>query len=105
MRVARPNATVWLFVFLLSACTVKQAVQSRKHAIEHTKGAEVSGGELERPIELLRTELGSTPGSLAYPYGDFDDEVVEAARSRYSIACTTRLAALGHEDDPLRRDR
>lgn len=36
---------------VVGACTVKQAVQSRKAAVEHTKGAEVSGGDFERPIE------------------------------------------------------
>lgn len=40
-------------IALLAACTAKQAVQSRKHAIEHTKGAEVSGGGFERPIEHI----------------------------------------------------
>lgn len=35
----------------VGACTVKQAVQSRKAAVEYTKGAEVSAGDFERPIE------------------------------------------------------
>lgn len=37
----------------IASCTVKQAVQSRKATIAHTKGAEVSGGEFERDIEHI----------------------------------------------------
>jgi len=38
---------------LVSSCTVQQAVQSRKHRVEATKGAEVSGGAFERPIRYV----------------------------------------------------
>lgn len=52
MRNSRLVVTVVLSSLIaVGACTVKQAVQSRKAAIAYTKGAEVSGGDYERTIE------------------------------------------------------
>jgi peptidoglycan/xylan/chitin deacetylase (PgdA/CDA1 family) len=45
--------------------------------------------ELEASRERLEKELGLPCRTLAYPSGDFDDRVVQAAgRARYEAACT-----------------
>jgi hypothetical protein len=42
-----------LFFAVVTGCAMKQAVQSRKKAIEATKGAEVTGGEFEQTIRYV----------------------------------------------------
>ncbi|MBT8470671.1 MAG: hypothetical protein KJN97_18135, partial [Deltaproteobacteria bacterium] len=44
-------ALLILLILLVAGCTVAQQVQSRKRNVAAMKGAEVSGGGLERPIE------------------------------------------------------
>ncbi|MGE5335882.1 MAG: glycosyltransferase [Nitrososphaerota archaeon] len=62
--------------------------------------------ELAGSREDLEARLGRPVGSFAYPYGELDDEVVEAARrAGFAAACTVepRLARL--DEDPLRVPR
>lgn len=79
------------------------------HTHTHPRLTEVHGSalaeELERPVAELSDRLGIQPTSLAYPYGDVDSRIVEASRSLYRTACTTRLAALGASDDPVELPR
>lgn len=87
------------------------------HTRSHPRLTQLDDDELERELEESRRELESRLGgctSLAYPYGDLDDRVVEAARRAGYFAAgalPSRLAApsklawprLGvyHDDGPV----
>lgn len=60
--------------------------------------------ELARSRELCAQQAGAPCDSLAYPYGDHDRRVVEAARAAGYAAAFTVPARL-RADDPLRRPR
>lgn len=46
-----PCPALTLLILVVAGCAVAQSVQTRKRNIEALKGAEVSGGDFERPIE------------------------------------------------------
>ncbi len=54
--------------------------------------------ELRRSRTSLEERLDTSVGSLAYPYGASSTEVVEAARSVYQTAFSTRLAVATEAD-------
>jgi len=59
--------------------------------------------ELTHSKAVLEALLNAPVTSLAYPYGLYDDRVVEAARAAgYLVACTTRSGWARHDEDPLR---
>ena len=49
--------------------------------------------------------LGARPASLAYPYGDLNDEVASLAANWYRSACTTELRSLRADDPRFRLPR
>ena len=56
--------------------------------------------ELSESRERVEQTMGAPCRSLAYPYGDFDERVVEAARAAgYEAACTLDVGS--HGGDPL----
>jgi peptidoglycan/xylan/chitin deacetylase (PgdA/CDA1 family) len=57
--------------------------------------------ELEGAVADITTHLGSVPRWLAYPFGDMDRRVRDAAAQWFTGACTTVLRPLGGGDDPL----
>lgn len=76
--------------------------QSHPHLTEI--GDESLDAELQGSKRACEQHLGEPCRSLAYPYGDFDDRVVAAARrAEYSSACT--LPARLRAPSPLRWPR
>jgi len=80
------------------------------HSRSHPRLTEVDDARLHDEVSGARDELqdqidtGVT--SFAYPYGDYDDRVVEAVRQAgYSAACVTRSGCGRVDDDPLRLRR
>ncbi len=74
------------------------------HTENHPRLPTLDDAELARelgpPRKHLEELLGAPCRSLAYPYGDFDDRVVTAARAAgYEAACT--LDVDSHRGDPL----
>jgi peptidoglycan/xylan/chitin deacetylase (PgdA/CDA1 family) len=57
--------------------------------------------ELGGSVEDIATHLGTTARWLAYPFGDLDRRVRDAAASWFTGACTTVLRPLGGGDDRL----
>lgn len=59
--------------------------------------------ELARSKDTLEAMLNASITSLAYPYGLYDDRVVEATRAAgYCAAGTTRSGWAMRDDDPMR---
>jgi peptidoglycan/xylan/chitin deacetylase (PgdA/CDA1 family) len=61
--------------------------------------------ELAGAREIIRRETGQVADEFAYPYGDLNPAVAEAAGRVYRRACTTELRALQPDDDPRRLPR
>ena len=62
--------------------------------------------ELERPKKELAERLGQPVGAFAYPQGDYDERVVEAAkRAGYRTATTVDQGRAHANSDPLRLPR
>ena len=75
-----------------------------------TRESELDDPGLERelcePLDEIERHCGRRPSVLAYPYGYFDDRVVDRARSHYRFAVTTGLRALPRKRvDPMRAPR
>jgi peptidoglycan/xylan/chitin deacetylase (PgdA/CDA1 family) len=80
------------------------------HAMSHVPLTELPAGgaeqELTRSRELLAARLRRTPAALAYPNGDYDDAVVEAARrAGFEAAFTTDGGLVAAGAPPLRIKR
>lgn len=78
------------------------------HTHTHPHLSTLKGGELADELARSRARVEELTGtrcrSIAYPYGDFDDAVVDAARAAgYETACTLDVAE--HGGDPLRSPR
>jgi peptidoglycan/xylan/chitin deacetylase (PgdA/CDA1 family) len=64
------------------------------------------GRELVQPIETIEMKLGVRPRIFAYPYGYFDQRVVDLVRKHYCWALTTQLKTLAAGiPDPYRVPR
>lgn len=57
--------------------------------------------ELEGSLDDLELRTGVRPRSICYPYGDLDERVLEAARERYSLGCSTEFLPLPAGGDAL----
>lgn len=57
--------------------------------------------ELAGVAETIRTETGHRPEEFAYPFGDVNRDVAEAARQVYVLGCTTALRWVRPADDRL----
>jgi peptidoglycan/xylan/chitin deacetylase (PgdA/CDA1 family) len=62
--------------------------------------------ELIEPIEEIESKLGVRPRILAYPYGSFDQRVVDLVKKHFSWALTTQMKTLDAGiSDPYRVPR
>lgn len=61
--------------------------------------------ELGLAADDLHRRLGESPKGMAYPYGDFNDRIVDEASRYYRYACTTELKTLSGPTSLLRLPR
>jgi peptidoglycan/xylan/chitin deacetylase (PgdA/CDA1 family) len=88
----------------------RQGIEFGSHLLHHKPLIDMSPGEREQELSRSRTELQALTGqevlSIAYPYGDFNDDIVaqtEAAGYQYAV---TILAGVNEKDaHPLRLSR
>ena len=71
--------------------------------LKHT--ADQMHTEIAGSADIIARRLGNRPQEFSYPYGNYDETVVAAARATYAIACTTELRAISPQTDPLRMPR
>ena len=81
----------------------EQGIRLGAHTRTHPRLTTVSAGALEDELggaaETIRRETGRDPTTFAYPYGDVDTRVAEAAGRRYRLCCTTQLRMLRADED------
>ena len=80
------------------------------HTVNHPRLSRLSSGEARREIEdaklRIEQETGGTCRGLAYPSGDFSDDVVSVARSLgFDYAVTTRFGNNKRDADRMRLAR
>lgn len=62
--------------------------------------------ELKESKKTLESITGKTVDSIAYPFGNFNDDSVKAAKDAgYSLAFTTNRGLADRDDNPLKLDR
>ncbi len=76
------------------------------HTVHHPRLTQLAPEEAERELCESKTQLedllGAPCRTLAYPYGDWNQQVRDyAAEAGYEVACTTVRAAARAEDDAL----
>lgn len=88
---------------------VEQGVELGAHSRSHPDMRKLSDDEVTTEIagsiEDIERETGRTPRGFAYPYGRFDDRVVQIARQHCAWACTTELRELSGTDDRYKLPR
>lgn len=77
---------------------VRQGLTIGSHSRTHPRLTQLDDAQLARELDGSADELaqafGTRPTSFCYPYGDLDERVAAAVRTRYARACTTELAVL-----------
>lgn len=81
----------------------KQGLTLGSHSRTHPRLTQLDDArladELDGSLSDMERELDARPGSFCYPYGDVDERVANAVRSRFARACTTELATLPASPD------
>jgi peptidoglycan/xylan/chitin deacetylase (PgdA/CDA1 family) len=99
---------------LLSADEIRAlhaaGIEIGSHGATHRALTGLSGDELHREVagskDTLERLTGTPVTSFCYPYGDFDDRVVEAVRTAgYCAACVIRGGISPDLSDPFRIKR
>jgi peptidoglycan/xylan/chitin deacetylase (PgdA/CDA1 family) len=76
------------------------------HSMTHSRLDAAEAAALRREVSdsrrLLEDGLGTDVRDLAYPFGLYDQRVVDAAREAgYRSACSVRIGRSSNEDDPM----
>jgi peptidoglycan/xylan/chitin deacetylase (PgdA/CDA1 family) len=88
----------------------ERGIEMGAHTLTHphltSVGPEEASEEILGGVELVAQNTGARPRSFAYPYGSYDDAVVEMAEATFDISVTTELGVLPSEGcDPHRIPR
>lgn len=92
------------------AAMAAEGIEFGAHTRNHPRLTELSPAERAEELcgsrEELERALGERVATFAYPYGDLDDDVVEAAREAgFEAACTVEPRLVSLLEDPLRIPR
>jgi peptidoglycan/xylan/chitin deacetylase (PgdA/CDA1 family) len=91
----------WKQITELMAC----GFEIGSHTLSHADLTRLDVVELKQELgdarEKLQQNLQTTVNSLAYPCGNVNPKVKEAASEHYRLACTTRLGRVSTEMDRL----
>jgi peptidoglycan/xylan/chitin deacetylase (PgdA/CDA1 family) len=85
------------------AAIARDGISIGAHTLTHPSLTELSPEELENEIRDSKSELEQRllreVGLFAYPYGHWDDAVVETAKKQFGVCCTTELNYVDGEWD------
>jgi peptidoglycan/xylan/chitin deacetylase (PgdA/CDA1 family) len=82
----------------------RAGIRLGSHTVTHPHLGALDEKELERELSQSRAAIedrtGRAADTFAYPYGESTAAVREVVRSRFTLACGTRLGWLNAGDDP-----
>jgi peptidoglycan/xylan/chitin deacetylase (PgdA/CDA1 family) len=95
-RIPRLPLLNWSMLRALASEGLEIGAHSRTHPrLTSVEDAQLAD-EVEGPREVVAAEIGKSPTTFAYPYGDLDARVVACVeRAGYTSAVTTELRPLG----------
>lgn len=114
------NATIFCITsnldgsYYLSKEAIKEmsdyGIDIESHTVKHSKLSKMTYEdqlmELIDSKKTLESITGKTVDAIAYPFGDFNDDSVKAAKNAgYSLAFTTNRGLADRNDSPLKLDR
>jgi peptidoglycan/xylan/chitin deacetylase (PgdA/CDA1 family) len=87
----------------------KAGISVGSHTVTHPRMSGLPEAEIENELRASRAALedrtGKTVDAFAYPYGDFTPAVRRAVERHFRLACTTKLAFVCRDSDPLELPR
>jgi peptidoglycan/xylan/chitin deacetylase (PgdA/CDA1 family) len=89
----------WAALGSLASEGVTIGAHSASHARMSAQDSASLAREVDEPADRILAETGQVATVFAYPYGDQNERVRAAVRTRYPLACTTELRALGGAED------
>jgi peptidoglycan/xylan/chitin deacetylase (PgdA/CDA1 family) len=79
------------------------------HTVTHPDLTSCSATEIDvefgESVREIESRTHNPVDTVAYPYGRINTEVVKSAERYFKLACATRLAYLGGENDPMQLPR
>lgn len=85
-------------------------IDIQSHTVTHTKLSKLTYdqqlAELKESKKTLESIVGKKIDSIAYPYGDFNDDSIKAAKNAgYTLGFTTERGLSDRNDNPLKLNR
>lgn len=85
-------------------------IDFQSHTVNHPKLDKMNYDEqlieLKESKKTLESITGKKVDSIAYPFGNFNDDSIKAAKdSGYSLGFTTKIGFSDRDDNPLKLDR
>lgn len=88
---------------------MRDLVHFEAHTLRHpdltSLGASALKDELQTPKEILKNLTGRTPIAVAYPFGYFNQTVIDAVKPHYTYGVTTESGLFEHNENPYRIER
>lgn len=79
-------------------------ISFQSHTANHVNLAKLSKEEIEKECSVSKKEIEGVTGKkvtiLAYPYGQYDDRVIEIAKKYYNYCATVKYGFNKSNDDP-----
>lgn len=74
------------------------------HTVTHPRLDRMPAAAVERELQdnrqAVEDKVGQPAETFAYPYGAYNEMVLDCARQHFKVACGTRLNFLAQDDDP-----
>lgn len=88
----------------------KYGIDIESHTVNHEKLDKLSYDEQLKELKESKETLESTTGkeitSIAYPFGNFNDDTIKASKAAgYTLGFTTNRGLSDRDDNPLKLDR
>lgn len=90
----------WDAIGRLAEEGVAIASHTQTHPDLRCVDAEQLHDELRGAAERIAKLTGDAPKSFAYPFGHYNEAVLDAVRDAYECACTTEMGVLSRDPDP-----
>lgn len=95
----------WTELGQLAEAGIEIGAHTRSHPDLTRLAPSQVADECAGSADRIAAELGTRPGSFAYPYGLVNETVAQVARAGFARSCTTEFRPLAAVEDPARLPR